>query len=134
MISIYLSADPSKLPDRGKSICRNTMEQWEIKDCSNYSVVQWLILCSVLYLFYTNEVGVAHKLLEVKLCMSENIREIPTRYTNITHCIVGYLDDSNNIITFKDPSKILHYIYKFFQTFKIFYNANQFTWTAIKQH
>ena len=97
----------------------------ETKDCMNYSVVQGSKLSSLLFLIYTNEVSQIHELMKDDQWMRENMKEAPTSYTNVKHCNVAYVDDSNNLITFEEPTEIIHYINKFFKILKIFYNANQ---------
>ena len=111
----------SYLSDR-KQYTELQTRQSDITDAPECSVVQGSKLSGILYTLYTNEVPRLHLLLEDKKWMEQNFKEGITQYDEIRHITVNYVDDSNSIIVFKDPTNANYYIHRYFQTLKIYYN------------
>ena len=89
------------------------------------SVVQGSKLSSLLYTIYTNEIPLIHELMNNKDWMNNHMKKEITKFTNVSHVTVNYIDDSNNVIGFEDSDEANYYLNEFFQVLKIVYNSNK---------
>ena len=89
----------------------------------NCSVIQGSRLSGLLYIIYTNEIPLLYKLMQEKEWYQKNMKENPTKYDNVEHATINFVDDSNSIITFNDSDEINYYLDRYFKILKKYYNV-----------
>ena len=87
------------------------------------SVIQGSKLSAMLYTIYTNEITLLHTL------MTDDIYEDMTGRTKIDffdtkHTIVNYVDDSTNIVSSDNITKLQTYINNYYLLLEAYYNSN----------
>ena len=92
-----------------------------VRKAPNCSVVQGGKLSGLLYNTYINELPMIHKLL--------NDRDICNVNTNVTkntsHVTIQFIDDSTNIISFKNDNIIKPYLEEYYKLLYDYYTANK---------
>ena len=53
---------------------------------------------------------------------TKNLKEDITKYNDIEHNTINFVDDSNSVVAFSDPDEINHYLDRFFRVLKIYFN------------
>ena len=99
-------------------------KQSQIKASPPCSVIQGSKMSGILYTIYTNEVGKLHHLLEDKEWLEEHIKVKKEDY-DVEHKVVNFVDDSNSVISFGDPTQVNHYLDRYFAILKFFYKQNK---------
>ena len=79
-------------------------------------------LSGLLYILYTNEIPRLERLLEDKESMNKLAKREPISTENINHDTTNFVDDSNSVISFPDPSKANQYIQSYFDLLIGYYN------------
>ena len=98
--------------------------QSKIKRSPSCSVIQGSKMSGMLYSLYTNEVGKLHKLLEDKEWVEEQLKVRHEEY-NAEHTVVNFVDDSNSLISFGDPTHANHYLDRYFRILILYYRQNK---------
>ena len=85
------------------------------------SGVQGSVLSGLLYTIYVNELPELSKLVfeESVNCLEKK------EYNEINHKTINYVDDSTSIIGFKNKTKLIHYLNKYFEILDNFYTCNK---------
>ena len=81
-------------------------------------------MLGILYSIYTNEVGKLHKLLEDKEWVEEHLK-VKKEEFEVDHTVVNFVDDSNSLMSFQDPSHANLYLDRYFLVLKMFYRQNK---------
>lgn len=89
------------------------------------SVIQGSRMSGILYTLYTNEVPLLHKLLEDKDWMEKKLKVTKENYSEVDHETVSFVDDMNSMISFKEETEANHYINRFFDILRHYYNLNK---------
>ena len=76
-------------------------------DSKECSVIQGSKLSSLLYIVYTNEVPKLHELLADEEWVERNLNEEVTKFKEINHVTANFIDDSNSVNEFEDPTELL---------------------------
>ena len=76
-------------------------------------------MSGLLYTIYTNEVGKLHHLLKDEVWLKETIKVKKEEY-KVDHTVVNFVDNSNSLMSFEDPSHANHYIDRYFLILKYF--------------
>ena len=88
-------------------------------------MIQGSKMSRTLYTLYTNEVPLLHKLLEDKDCMEKKLKVMKENYSEVVHETVSFVDDMNSMIRFKEGIEANHYINRFFDILRHYYNLNK---------
>ena len=108
----------------------------DLVDSLDCSVIQGSKLSSLLYIIYTNEVPYLHKFLT-----DINLNDQYNKFTNykfndlldniknfvIDHLTVNYIDDSTNIISCDNATRLIKYLTCYYGLVKIYYDINKLT-------
>ena len=94
-------------------------------DSLEYSVVQGSKLSSLLYILYTNEIPLLHKLINNELYYKLTGDNSTNIYNNIANYVIQYVDDSSNLISSDNIEEISKYIDQYFKVLEGFYNLNK---------
>ena len=89
------------------------------------SIIQGSVISSLLYILYTNEVPLLHELLKDEEWINKNLEEDVTKIDDIEHTTDNFIDDSNSVIEFNDPTDANFYLDRFLKVLKIYYNDNK---------
>ena len=111
------------LTDRKQYVCLDTFSS-DIMDSPECSVIQGSKLSGLLYNLYTNEVPLLHKLMDKDLFCQITHDKI-TKYTNVTHETINFVDDSTSIIAFKDSGQMKKYLEGYYDLIHGYYNINR---------
>ena len=98
--------------------------QSKIRKSPTCSVIQGSKMSGMLYSIYVNEVGKLHTLLEDKDWMEQNIKVRYEKY-DADHTVINFVDDSNSLISFKDPTQANHYLDRYFRILILYYRQNK---------
>ena len=90
----------------------------ESLDCS---VIQGSKLSSLLYIIYTYEVPILFKLLYNQEWIQRNFEEDVKIYKDLDHETINFIDDSNLVISFGDPSEASEYLDRYCKILKRYY-------------
>ena len=94
-------------------------------------MVQGRKLSGTLYTLYTNEIPLLYKFMYNDwFYMLTKLNRII--YENIAHTTINFVDDSTNIISFKDHSQIKNYLTNYYKLIHSFYNINKLKINADK--
>ena len=95
----------SYFTNRKQFVCLETFNS-TIMDCSTGGVCQGSKMSGTLYNIYVNEIPEIHKLINDPIFKVITGNNTQYKYKNIQHETHNYIDDSNNIISFKDHSHV----------------------------
>ena len=97
----------------------------ECSDCKDCSVVQESKLSGLLYCINTNEEPSVHNMLYNNEFTQELLGRDKFTNTDISHTVVNFVDDSNSIIGFKNPTIIQDYLNNYIKIMSIYYNSQK---------
>ena len=97
----------------------------KLTKCLDCSVIQGSIWSGLLYMIYTNEIVRVHHLIHDKEWLEQNTKLKHENYNPIDHTVVNFMDDSNSLISFTEHTDANHYLNRYFDILKIFYNSNK---------
>ena len=72
-----------------------------------------------------NEVPILQELLRDKEWVEKNLEEDVTKFNKIEHTTKNFIDNSNSIIEFDDPTDANYYLDRYMKVLKIFYNHSK---------
>ena len=121
----------SFLTDRQQFVSIDSFDSNLIK-CPPCSVIQGSKLSSLLYSIYTNEIPRLNRLMDTKHYFDMTKTKMTNNYTNTRHETINYVDDSTNIISDKDHTKIQDYINDFYKLLEVYYDVNKLKINADK--
>ena len=101
--------------DNANSIVRNSPE------CS---VLQGSGISGTMFNIYCNEIPRLHKLINTEIYF-KLVNSIKMDIKGISHLVVNFVDDSNNIIGFKEHNKIKIYLENYYNLLIRYYNINK---------
>ena len=82
-------------------------------------------MSGLLYTIYTNEVPELHKIMDNEnKFMQITKTSLPKFPFKNAHAVINFVDDSNNIISFKKSEGIKSYLEHYFLLIQTFYNSN----------
>ena len=93
-------------------------------DSLNCSVVQGSKLSGILYNLYTNEIPLLHEFMIRKEKNPFKVIHNP-KYKKVDHLTVNFVDDSTNLISFKETNDIKAYISQYYEILHQYYTANK---------
>ena len=79
-----------------------------------------------MYNLYTNEIPLAHKLLEDEETTTKLLNSTTANTNGIVHTVENFVDDSNSTIVFEDSKMLNEYINIYFRLMCKYYNINKF--------
>ena len=85
-----------------------------------YQVENYLVFSSI---FFSNEIPILHKLINTKIYFQLGCSKIINRDTN--HFTVNFVDDSTNIMGYKNSNGIRDYLEGYFSLLIKYYNINK---------
>ena len=88
------------------------------------SVVQGSKLSGLMFNLYCNEVPILHKLINTDI-YHKLVSKNPLNIKNIAHNIINFVDDSTNVISFRDHNKIKPYLENYYDLLMRYYNINK---------
>ena len=80
---------------------------------------------------YTNEIPVLYKLINTDIYYKMGAQKI-INLKKVSHEVINFVDDSTNIIGFRDHNKIKSYLETYFTLLKEYYNINKLKLNADK--
>ena len=101
--------------DQANSILRNS---------PNCSIVQGSRLSGALYNTYCNEVPRLPRLINTEI-YHKLVSKDKLNIKHISHHVVNFIDDSSNIIGFRDHDKVKHYLEQYYKLLYNYYNINK---------
>ena len=104
----------------------------ELKAAENCSVVQGSKLSGLMYILYTNEIPALKELLSDKETMNKLAKREPIETEDIEHETTNFVDDSNSVITFKDPVTANAYLQAYFDLMIGYYNQQKLKLNQMK--
>ena len=90
----------------------------------NCSVIQGGKLSGTLYNIYTNEIPLLFKCLHTDK-NNPFMKKFNVNYKNVDHLTVNFVDDSSNVIGFKDTNIVKNYVTDYYEVLHKFYTANK---------
>ena len=97
----------------------------KVKQSLPCSSIQGSKLSGFLYTIYTNEVTILHKLMKDKEWLETKLKVKYEKYKEVEHETTNFVDDGNSMISFEDENEANHYLNRYFDILKHFYNLNQ---------
>ena len=116
----------SFLSNRQQYVFIDGMES-EVINSGNSSVCQGSKLSSLLYILYTNEIPLLHRLNGTEINDKMTDCDTSNDIKDIQQYCIQYMDDSTTMITTNDINNIKTYIDKFFITLEQYYKINKLT-------
>ena len=84
----------------------------ELLESLECSVIQGSKMSSLLYILYTNEIPLLHKIIGSDIYFHLTGQNLTQDFPKVSNMVVQYVDDSSNIITSTDYEGINEYIDK----------------------
>ena len=120
----------SYLQDRDQFVEVDTYRSNIVKSL-DYSIIHGSKLSAILYILYCNEIPLLYKIM-LDTCMFNKITNNKykdtydgSRYKDIHHFILNFIDDSTNIISHNDSVLLTQYMNYYYILLEIYYNENK---------
>ena len=88
-------------------------------------MIQGSKISGLLYMIYTIEVSKLQELMEDEEWLESKRKVKKEKYKEVEHTVVNFVDDSNSVISFADPTEANMYLDRYFKILGYFYKQNK---------